>query len=364
MPPSIRNAGRIFESWLTVSFLLKQACSWAEVGHEISWFQHRLDSPEVSVSRTAAPSPVSDLSLESTPLQYNIKGSKFSLEFNKAFGRITSWKVNGISLFDESWTGSSLLTPAFWRAPTDNDLPTESKIWKQWGLENLTTRVRSVNVDRLSRSAVEIVVKSYIAPPILAWGFDTIVTYRISGDGSLAIKVLLNPRGSVPRTLPRVGLDLRLHPSLDNARWFGLGPGESYPDKKLAQKVGIYSASTADLHTPYEVPQENGNRTDSRWVQMVDQHGVGLRASCVGKGGNRLLFHWAASKYSAAELERASHPPELVSENAVFFRLDAEQAGLGTAACGPGVRKEYQVRCSEKEFEFKLESVQLQKSDY
>lgn len=86
----------------------------------------------------------------------------------------------------------------------------------------------------------------------------------------------LKPHGPIPADLPRIRLDVRLVDELDNTLWFGLGPGEAYADKKRAQKVGIYNATTAELHTPYEVPQKGGNRMETWWLRVHDSRGWGL----------------------------------------------------------------------------------------
>jgi beta-galactosidase len=106
----------------------------------------------------------------------------------------------------------------------------------------------------------------------------------------------------------------------------------------------------------------------ARWVQMVDERGNGVRATRTTtsslvpqmseRGRDDEQFHWAASRYSAAELTGARHPHELVaSPDTIFWRLDVETAGVGTGACGPGVMEKYQVQCREVEFEFRLDPV-------
>jgi beta-galactosidase len=209
---------------------------------------------------------------------------------------------------------------------------------------------------------------TYLSPPVLAWGFFATTTYTVSASGALTISTHLVPTGSFPQHLPRIGLDIALSNTLSRAAYFGLGPGESYPDKHSAQKVGIYTAPVDQLHTSYEVPQENGNHMGARWVKMVDERGNGVRATRTTapnqaaqiseRGRDDEQFHWAASRYSAAELTGARHPHELVaSPDTVFWRLDVETAGVGTGACGPGVMEKYQVKCREVEFGFRLDPV-------
>jgi beta-galactosidase len=345
LPNNVLHHRHVRDCWITVSFRLKSACIWADAGHEVAWFQHHFHLPMTNEVQVSA---IPRLSLLPSRLHYDIHGSDFLIRFDKVYGRMVSWQFRGVDLLGKK----NPLQLSFWRAPTDNDIPNDVKVWRHWGLDVLTTQVRSFSLDRVSDGELCLKATSYVSPPILGWGFDAVTTYCITGDGAVAIKVHLNPRGPAPATLPRVGLDLRLSDKIDHAAWFGLGPGESYRDKKTAQRVGIYTATVKDLHTAYDVPQENGNRMETRWVKMLSSSGMGLRAIMTGKPQG--LFQWQASRYAATELGRAAHPPDLKEEEAVLWRLDADFPGVGTAACGPGVRDDDQVRCREMEFEFKL----------
>ncbi|CAM3999851.1 hypothetical protein PAAL109150_04390 [Paenibacillus alkaliterrae] len=66
---------------------------------------------------------------------------------------------------------------------------------------------------------------------------------------------------------------------MDLVKWYGRGPGESYSDSKEAGRFGVYKKSVDGLFTPYIYPQENGNRTDVRWVSITDGAGIGLLAA-------------------------------------------------------------------------------------
>lgn len=281
------------------------------------------------------------------------------MEFDRARGCLTRWISNNKSLLDLDPSSKSALSPSFWRAPTDNDIPFLDD-WKNYGLDVLTSQLRSFKLQSSPNGDVQLTSKLYITPPILAWGYNALVTYVISSnDGSLTVRVDLQPSGPSPKSIPRVGLDIRLDDSLDNASWFGLGPGESYVDKRDAQRIGIYSATTAQLHTPYEVPQENGNRMETRWVRMTDHYGAGIQATRLPSSGNgeEGLFQWSAGRHSPESLEKANHPRDLVEEKSVLWRLDAESRGVGTGACGPAVMERYDLLCKENTFVFRLEAL-------
>ena len=183
-----------------------------------------------------------------------------------------------------------------------------------------------------------------MAPPILAWAFIVNTTYHIGSSGTIRVSMNMKPSGAAPRTVPHVGILLRLDSSLNHASWFGLGPGEAYADKKAAQRIGLWNADVNELHTPYEVPQENLNRMDTRWLRISDERGEGgIKIRMVGSGDEEEqeheqgLLEWALSRYSAKTLEAAKHPCDLVGkeEDAVLLRLDKKMAGVGTGACGP-----------------------------
>jgi beta-galactosidase len=93
------------------------------------------------------------------------------------------------------------------------------------------------------------------------------------------------------------------------------------------------------LHAPYEAPQENGNRADTRWLKLSDAAGLGIRASRVDESDmdNQGLFDFYAQHYAAADLSKARHPTELHKLDEVVLRRDAARSGLGTNSCGPGV---------------------------
>jgi beta-galactosidase len=359
LPQDILDYKKTSGGWLTVSFRLRGSTSWAEAGHEISWFQHRLAQTEAPIVLSQYPaSQSSALQLLTSKVEYSIGNSDFNITFCRARGSVTSWTVGGAPILALDPETRAAITPGFWRAPTDNDRPKDYPYWLHYGVDTLTSQLRDFTIESVDPSTVQLKIKTYVSPPILGWGFDCTLTYSISSSGSLKIKAHILPCGPSPAYLPRVGLDVRLEKSLKNASWFGLGPGESYIDKRSAQRVGIWNKTTEELHTPYEVPQENGNRIDTRWVKMASHSGTGIQASRVDEEGAGML-QWAASQYSPKVLEKARHPRDLVVEDdeAVLWRVDVLGAGVGTGACGPAVAESSMIKCEEVTFEIVLDGV-------
>jgi len=96
---------------------------------------------------------------------------------------------------------------------------------------------------------------------------------------------------------------------------------------------------------------------DTRWVQVSNSDGSsGFRARRLDSkcGIVNKLFHFSAIPYRFDSIDSAKHPNDLI-RCVPILRLDAEVSGVGTGACGPAIRDEYQVKMGSKEFEFLLE---------
>jgi beta-galactosidase len=143
---------------------------------------------------------------------------------------------------------------------------------------------------------------------------------------------------TTPRTLPRLGLTMSLADSFDSCTWFGRGPGESYKDKKDSNKIGHNSSTVADLFTNYGYPQENGNRTDTRWVRLQSKAaGLSVEATITSP------FNFTARHYRVQALDGAKHLHELRPIKETILHLDYDQNGLGSGSCGPGPWEPYRL---------------------
>jgi beta-galactosidase len=71
-------------------------------------------------------------------------------------------------------------------------------------------------------------------------------------------------------------MNVELIRELDQTEWLGRGPFENYVDRNRAADVGRYSGSVSDHYVPYMRPQENGYKTDVRWLSLSDHATTGL----------------------------------------------------------------------------------------
>jgi beta-galactosidase len=220
-----------------------------------------------------------------------------------------------------------------WRAPTDNDEgyhgPEKlAAAWRARGLDRL--RHRTVAVDA---GGDALVVRTRVGPAASDLGFGAVYTWTADGDDglALALEVVPDRRWDVP--LPRLGVRLAIPAGPDRVEWFGRGPGEAYPDSRLAARVGRFSRTVAELQTPYLMPQENGSRTMVRWARVGD-----LRIE------GRPHFELTVRPWTSEALAAARHPTDLVPDpDHLWINADLAHHGLGSASCGPGVLPQHRL---------------------
>lgn len=106
--------------------------------------------------------------------------------------------------------------------------------------------------------------------------------------------------------------------------YYGRGPEENHWDRNNGTDVGLHSGTVTGQWTPYIRPQENGNRTDVRWVALTDRDGVGLLAT------GEPLLEVNASHFTPEDLSvGARHDYQLTPRPEVVLRLNHRQMGVG-----------------------------------
>ena len=284
-----------------------------------AWEQFELPGtlPGVPVEPDALPA----VELAETDSAIVLTGPEFELGIDRATGLISWYRFRGRDLLQRG------LSPTFWRAPTDNDfgngMPRRQAMWREAGrypvLERLETR-------RLDRSRVRVTAR--IGFPVA--GAEEVVSHDVYGSGDVVIGVRFTPgdRNADLPDIPRLGLRLALPPGLERIEWYGRGPQENYVDRKSGAAIGRYAATPAELYHPYVRPQENGHRTDTRWVSFRDAAGIGLLAA-----GMR-TFGWSALPYLMEDLDEGTtkigrHTFDLPDRDLIAVHLDYRQLGVG-----------------------------------
>ncbi|NLW23221.1 MAG: beta-galactosidase subunit alpha [Tissierellia bacterium] len=327
----------VTDLWLNMEVVTGIDTLWAKKGHIVAWDQIRL--PFVSkVENRVNISSMPDISVEEDKKYVFIEGDNFQIKFNKLEGRIDHYTYEGINIIEEG--------PVFnlWRAPIDNDMYVVHH-WKKKGINITQERIDRVGV-LVDEKHVEIQVDLYISPPNGDWAIIGEHKYTIYGSGDIFLDVRGKMKGNLPESFPRIGLEMKLPKYMEKVEWYGRGPGEAYIDSKEANLFGIYSKEVRDLFFDYVYPQENGNRTDVKWVSIGDERGMGLFVS------TEEWLNFSAHYYTKEDIERAKHTVDLVERDFVSFYVDYKHHGLGSNSCGPVPLKKHSL--IPEDFNFSL----------
>lgn len=343
-------------SWFAANFSLKDATSWAPQGHEIAWAQIPLFD-ESKVTLPLVKSPSSKLSITENQGKLYIYSDSFAANFTYDLVRGNlAWSTDSGKVFH---SGPQL---GFYRALTQNDVGAGGPLaeWKRFRVDSLCRMlVQGSTWSNNDDGSISITTKVRVAPVVLEWAMVANLTYTITGS-SVQLHVKGDFIGTFPQVIPRIGLTVRLPRRYEAATWFGRGPGESYRDKKASARFGTYTSSIdTGLETPYEWPQENGNRTDTRWVRVhAASDETAYAASAKAQPSLPQIearmdspFNFSLSRYSIEELDRAKHPHELSAlENETEFTIDFAHHGIGTGSCGPGAFEGNRLEAGPFEF--------------
>lgn len=336
------------ECFLTVRFVLAANTLWAEKGHEVAWEQFKLPVAALPPLKLI-PEQMPPLTLTQSDDQASVSGPDFELLFDRAAGRISTFTYRGQPLLVE---GPRL---NLWRAATDNDgfklwPDRQEKMlyeWLQAGLDKLIFQPERVTVEQPQAQVVRLTAWLIGQAPGCTDEVTHQQTITIYGSGDVVIENTVDANLKLT-SLPRVGLTMQLPGGFENFTWFGRGPHENYIDRNTGAVVGLYHSTVDEQYVPYVMPQENGNKTDVRWVTLTNKTGIGLLAA----GATSLEV--SVSHYTAADLYQARHTNELTRQDEVSLNLDYRQCGLGGASCGPGTLPQYLVQPGTYHFTIRL----------
>lgn len=321
------------ELWLGLRFALCKDTHWALQGHEVAWAQFPL--PFSMPTPAVQPQAMPPLTFEETRAEIVVRGQAFTLTFDRKSGIIANWDHTGHTVV---WSGPRL---NLWRAPTDNDARNLAALWQKAGLDQLCEEVQGLSAEQVTPQVVQVVVETTERQVGAASRYG----YTIYGSGDVVLELTLELEDGLP-PLPRVGVTLFVPDGYEELTWFGLGPHETYPDRKLGARIGVYHSTVRDQYVDYVMPQEHGNKTDVRWAALTDAHGTGLLV--VGMPHLQVSAH----HYTAQDLAQARHPHELFWREDITLNLDLAQSGLGSESCGPGVLPQY--RLEEQLYHYRL----------
>ena len=332
------------EYTLTVSFRLKEDMSWADAGHEVAFGQ------KIYKKIPAFHASEKPIRVVHGKVNIGVKGEDFDCLFSMLSGGLVSYRYAGKEMIEK------IPMPNFWRAPVDNDNGSMAPArYAQWKIASMYISHRNGGMfDNVPTKVEEkdntvTVTYTYFMPTTPASKCQ--VAYTVFGDGTIETKLMYDPVEGLP-DMPEFGMMFWFNADYDNLTWYGMGPDETYADRRHGAKLGIYSNKVADNMAKYLVPQECGNKVGVRYARLVDAKGRGMMFE-----GDELSF--SALPYTPHELENAAHVYELPQVHHTIVRVAMAQMGVGgDDSWGSWVHPEYHIDVTKPlEFTFRFRGI-------
>ena len=329
---------------LTVSFLLKEDRSWADAGHEVAFGQ------KIYKKSTVFHASQKPIRVVHGKVNIGVKGEDFDCLFSMLNGGLVSYRYAGKEMIEK------IPMPNFWRAPVDNDNGSMAPArYAQWKIASMYISHRNGGMfDNVPTKVEEKdntvkITYTYFMPTTPSSKCE--VSYTVFGDGTIETKLMYDPVEGLP-DMPEFGMMFQFDADYDNLTWYGMGPDETYADRRHGAKLGIYSNKVADNMAKYLVPQECGNKVGVRYARIADAKGRGMMFE-----GDELSF--SALPYTPHELENAAHVYELPQVHHTIVRVALAQMGVGgDDSWGSLVHPEYHIDVTKPlEFTFRFKGI-------
>lgn len=231
-----------------------------------------------------------------------------------------------------------------WRAPTDNDRVIKQE-WMKASYDRIVTRAYETHTEAGTDKVVIDTVLS-ISAIYIQRILNIRACWTILPDGAVDVSVHAGKDPVFP-FLPRFGLRMFLPKDMAQVTYCGIGPVESYIDKKWAGFHGVFDTDVKAMHEDYIRPQENGSHHDCDYVT------VGSRKASLTIAGEK-TFAFNASVYTQEELTEKAHNYELEESPYTVLCVDYRQSGIGSGSCGPALLEKYRLKGEDIDFAVRM----------
>jgi beta-galactosidase len=354
-PVSLLPFEKPYEYVLFVQLLTQTASELIPVGFELAFEQFVLQkyTPPILAGEKGS---LLDILEEGDRIR--LQNNLTELTIHSSTGEIQNWSFRDWLITDQA------IRPNFWRAPTDNDLGNGmhrwAAIWKRSTEEGTSSLVEppSVTGENINYAL------EYQFPDQMA---SLRLRYTLSPDGALSVDFHFLPsRDSLPN-IPRLGMFLTLPDNFTQTVWYGRGPHFTYWDRLSSGKIGIYQGMVADQFHRYSRPQETGNKTDIRWMQLSSDE-----MSVTTYPADSFLLNGSVWPFTGSELEyeagkdggksasglvpvSSRHGAEIKAGPRIQWNIDHLQMGVGgDNSWGRPVHQEYTIPAREYRYSFTM----------
>ena len=283
-----------------------------------------------SMMQLRKPAEKEDLAFIESQDDISVVTNTGRIKINKKDGMVESWVTAGVELLNRNAEQKGFRL-SLYGAPIDNYMNVDWH-WKKAGFDDY--KVEFVGMDSEKTYGRVVIACRYKVMMKGREGFGFILQYTVRADNSMDVKTLLEPKKKYD--LPKFGLTIEMPSAYDRVRYYGRGEYENYPDMNAHAVLGIYKVSVARMYENYIKPQESGSRGDTRWAEVTDESGAGLRFIAEEKP-----FAFYAVPYTFKGIYGAKHRGDINFSGTTCVHIDGFVRGIGSNSCGPDARREF-----------------------
>ncbi|MFI3299178.1 MAG: glycoside hydrolase family 2 TIM barrel-domain containing protein [Rikenellaceae bacterium] len=336
---------------LNLEFVTKNAVGVLPAGHIAAYEQLEITPYTAYNKGVVAAGNGQYLRIHPNTRAVKVEGENFHVYVSKFTGLITDYVVGGEDMIEIGYA----LRPSFWRAPTDNDMGAGLQLKQRaWFEPQMTLK----SVDAKEQDGL-IVVTSVIEMKELS--AELTLSYSINARGEVGVRQTMTTTGVAAdeQYLFRYGMELTMPDKFDRMAYYGRGSVENYIDRAHGAKLGVYTSKIEDNYYSYIRPQESGNHTGLRWMEITNVGHHGLKFTSSDE------FSGSALRFLTEDLDDGvskghRHSGDLVERRLTNIHIDKVQSGLACEdSWGAVPRPEHRLPYGDYDFDFVMTPIRM-----
>jgi beta-galactosidase len=341
--PELANVSSDYH--LNVYAKLKENQPLLEKGHIVAYEQFQLQKGTFLPTLT---NNGSELKTERNNTVLTVSNDNLKAEFNTETGVLSALDFGNGNMIVQG------IKPNFWRATTDNDfgfkMPMKLGVWKSASNNQELISISEITKD----NNILVTVKYNLGKTKKS---TATLNYTFHKNGEIIVETILDNLNSKLPVLPRFGNNFIINKEFDQVNWLGKGPFENYQDRNTAALVGNYKATVSDLYFPYIRPQENGYKTENRWVTFTNDTGEGIKITA-SKYFGFSAHHQYNSDFDAGKTKQQRHTTDITQRDFISINIDHQQMGVGGDTSWSAMpHKEYRIPAEKMSYSYTISKI-------
>lgn len=248
------------------------------------------------------------------------------MRFDKTKGCVLNYNFNGTEFMDAdpARLGTNCFSTNILRPFTAKEKGNMKTIIPE--TVNMVIKEFSYKIkeEKGSESRVEIMVNNviYIKDKESYVSQDMYVVYS---SGRMDVYTTLHPRRKKLPELKSFGKVIKIPLKFNQITYYGRGPSDNYPDIKDHALLGVYATTAESFSEKYIVPQESGNRCDTRYALLKNIYGGGIMFSALVKP-----FNFKIRMHPKQKIDIARHREDLGEADGIYVHIDGAARGVGS----------------------------------